>query len=164
MSAPGNEFREAEYLGLGYLAVTSSELLDQLLSGVDIDDDDKYTLRRAKGFLNDVSSGARLVTSGVSSNVSAVDSVRKLSFAVEPLKLMHEEVLKSADLGEAFEKMANSIDAAIGNSLTNEDRNYLIAAKDFFRQLHLFFINLVEAGQRRTGIDIGFQSMLVANA
>lgn len=113
MSTPDNEFREAEYLGLGFLAVTSSELLGRLLEGQDIDDDDSYTLRRAAKFLNDVSSGATLVTSGgITSNVSSFETVRKLAYSVEPLKLMQDEI-HSADIGQVFDNMAVSINSAL---------------------------------------------------
>ncbi|MBI3095549.1 MAG: hypothetical protein HYY97_11830 [Rhodocyclales bacterium] len=163
MSTPGYEFREAEYLGLGYLAVSSSELLDRLLSHQPIDDDDRYTLRRAKCFLMDVSSGARLVKSGVSSNASAVDSVRKLVYSVEPLKLM-QDAIRSAEVGEVFEKIAGSIETAITVSEYDADRDDLIIAKDFFHQLHVFLVSSIESGRRRTSVDFGVNTNLMMYA
>ena len=164
MSTPGNEFREAEYLGLGFLAVTSSELLDRLLTGQPIDDDDKHTLQRAEKFLKDVSSGAKLVTGGVSSNVSAVETVRKLAYSVEPLKLMQDEI-QSTEVGEAFERMADAIEVALsGGTIDEAARNNLIVARGFFRQLHVFLIGLIETDQRRTGIDTDFVSPMLAHA
>lgn len=163
MSAPGNEFREAEYLGLGFLAITSAELLDRLLAEQSIDDDDKYVLRRAAKFLKDVSSGVRLVTSGgVTSNVSAVDTVRKLAYSVEPLKLMQDKI-QSAEVSEVFESMAEAIEAASLDSLAESERNNLAVAKDFFRQLHVFLLSMIEADQRRTGIDSDFGMPMLAH-
>ncbi len=164
MSAPNNEFREAEYLGLGFLAVTSSELLDKLLEEKSLDEDEKYMLQRAGKFLRDVSSGAQLVTSGgVSSNVSAAETVRKLAYSVEPLKLMQDKI-QSAKVGEAFENMANAIDAGLANSLGESERNDLKVATTFFHQLHVFLIGQVESRQQRTGIDPQFSMPLLAHA
>jgi len=163
MSTPGSEFREAEYLGLGFLALTSSELLDQLLVGQHIDDDEKYMLQRAAKFLKDVSSGARLVTSGgVTSNVSAVETVRKLAYSVEPLKLMQDEI-QSAEVGDAFDKMADSIEEALSGVIEGAVRNDLIVAKDFFHQLHVFLVSMIDADQRRTGIDTDFGVPMLAH-
>lgn len=153
MSAPRQEFRESEYLGLGLLAVTSTGLIDRILSGEVLDDDDKHTLLRAKSFLHDVSSGAKLVTSGVSSNVSAAETVRKLAYSVEPLTLMQEN-LKAADVGVVFDRMADSIEHSLTVAPTPAERDDLAIAKDFFQQLQAFLLNLVESGKRRTG-DLG---------
>lgn len=156
MSASGNEFREAEYLGLGFLAVTSSELLDQFLHGQSIEDeDDRYTLRRAETFLREVSNGARLVTSGVSSDASAIETVRKLTYSVEPLKLIQDGI-RSADVGQTFEDMAHAIDSAVTGDMDQAERGSLVAAMNFFRQLHVFLIAQIEANQRRTSGDWSF--------
>ncbi|MCU7904762.1 MAG: hypothetical protein KZQ76_02710 [Candidatus Thiodiazotropha sp. (ex Epidulcina cf. delphinae)] len=163
MSTPGNEFRQAEYLGLGFLAVTSSEILNRLLTGQLIDEDEKYTLRRAASFLKDVSSGAQLVNSGVSSNVSAVDTVRKLAYSVEPLKLMQDEI-QSAEVEAVFKKMADAIEVALNSSAEVKASNDLIIAKDFFHQLHLFLVSLIEADQKRTGSDSSLDESLLAYA
>jgi hypothetical protein len=163
MSTPGNEFRQAEYLGLGFLAVTSCELLDRLLAGQTIDQDDEYTLRRAESFLKDVSSGARLVTSGVGSNASAVETVRKLAYSVEPLKLMQDRI-QAADVGNELDKMAAAIEAALSTSKVSIKKEELTNAKDFFRGLHTFLSGLIESGQRRTGIDKSFGATLMGHA
>ncbi len=162
MSTPGNEFRDAEYLGLSFLAVSSSELLERLLASQQIDEDDKYTLRRAEIFLKDVSSGARLVTSGVSSNACAVETVRKLAFSVEPLKFMQDKI-KADDVGEEFEKMASAIETALSPSNSQIKVEELNNAKEFFRQLSAFLVGLVESGQRRIGGDISFGSSLLSH-
>jgi len=160
MSAPGNEFCEAEYLGLSFLAVTSSELLDQLLAGNSIDEDDKYTLRRAIDFLKDASSGVRLVNSGISSNANALETVSKLSYSVEPLRFVQDNT-GSADVEAVFTMMATSIEVAIDNPVNADiDRNSLTTAKNFFSKLHVLFTDLVEASKRRTGVDIIFGSAL----
>lgn len=149
MSAPGLEFREAEYLGLGFLAITSSELIKGLIAGHTINEDDRHTLLRAKRFLEDVSSGARLVTSGATSNVSAVDSVRKFAYAVEPLKFMQDHI-RASDVGEAFPRIASAIQETV-DSGHPVDPESLAQAMDFFRQLHAFLTSLAAAGKRRTG-------------
>lgn len=160
MSAPGNEFREAEYLGLSFLAVTSSELLDQLLAGKSLDEDDKYTLHRAIDFLKDASSGARLVNSGVSSNANALETVSKLSYSVEPLRFVQDST-GSSDIEAIIEEMVNSIEEAIANPVNaNIDEISLTNAKNFFSNLHVFFTDLVEASKRHTGINITFGSTL----
>ncbi|MDS4025727.1 MAG: hypothetical protein RKO25_01850 [Candidatus Contendobacter sp.] len=160
MSAPGNEFREAEYLGLGFLAVTSSELLDQLLAGKSIDEDDKHTLRRAIDFLKKASSGARLVNSGVSSNANALETVSKFAYSVEPLRFVQDKT-GSADIEAVFKKMATSIEVAMHNPASASiDRTSLTTAKNFFSKLHVLFTDLVEASKRRTGIDTIFGSAL----
>lgn len=161
MSTPGSEFREAEYLGLGFLAVASSELLARLLAGQPIDDDDKYTLRRAKKFLEDASSGAQLVNEGVHSNVSAVETVRKLSYSVEPLTLVHEQI-RAAEAGVVLQRLADSIKQAVDTEVI--DRANLEVAKNFFRQLHIFFLKLTEAGRRRTGVEENFGIQIMAHA
>ncbi len=150
MSAPRQKFRESEYLGLGMLAVTSSTLISKLLEGGALNDDDKHTLRRASGFLHDVSSGAKLVTAGVSSNVSAADSVRKLAYSVEPLTLMQKQI-KEAEVGEVFDRVATTIEVSLAAAPTQAQRTDLEIAKDFFQQLQTFLLNLVESGKRRTG-------------
>lgn len=162
MSAPGQEFREAEYLGLGYLAVSSSELLDRLIAGQQIDDDERHTLIRAQGFLRDVSSGAKLVTSGVQGNASAIDTVQKLAYSVEPLKMMQDE-FRTADVGDVLEKVAKSIQEELTEPGA-ADRSDLELAKNFFHGLHLFLVSLVESGKRRTGVDLGMGSALLAHA
>lgn len=153
MSAPGQEFRESEYLGLGLLAVTSSTLIDRILAGDGLDDDDKHTLLRATHFLHDVSSGAKLVTTGVSSNASAADSVRKLAYSVEPLAFMQAH-LKEAEVGDVFDRVAKTIEHSLVTAPNADERGDLEIAKDFFYQLQAFLLSLVEAGKRRTG-DIG---------
>lgn len=158
MSAPGNEFREAEYLGLGFLAITSSELLDQLLGGGSLDEDDKYTLRRAIDFLKKASSGARLVNSGVSSNANALETVSKLSYSVEPLRFVQDKT-GSADIEAVFNKMVTSIEVAMDNPTNSGiEITSLTNAKDFFSNLYVIFTNLAEASKRRTGID-GLRSL-----
>jgi hypothetical protein len=153
MSAPGLEFREAEYLGLGFLAISASELLERLLSGDKLDEDDKYTLKRAKRFLEDASSGAELVRSGVGSTVNAVDSVRCLSYSVEPLKLMQQQI-KASEVEKEFRTLAHAIAEAVDQSKI--ERGELALAKDFFRQLHFFFVDLAERDKRRTGFGNDF--------
>lgn len=153
MSAPRQEFRESEYLGLGLLAVTSTGLLDRILAGEQLDGDDKHTLRQATSFLHDVSSGAKLVTAGVTSNVSAAESVRKLAYAVEPLGLMQRRI-KEAEVGDVLNRVANTIEHSLQTPPTVNERNDLEMAKDFFQQLQAFLLNLVESGKRRTG-DLG---------
>lgn len=162
MSAPGQEFRESEYLGLGLLAVSSSGLIDRLLTGGALDDDDRHTLLRAKSFLHDVSSGAKLVTMGVASNVSSADSVRKLAYSVEPLALMQDRI-KAADVGVVFDRMANSIDHSLLAAPSQDEREDLALAQTFFQQLQSFLLNLVESGKRRTG-DIGSALRAVQHA
>lgn len=161
MSAPGLEFREAEYLGLGFLAISASELLDRVLNGGQLDDDDKYTLNRAKRFLEDASSGAEIVKSGVGNTVNAVDSVRCLSYSVEPLKLMQQQI-KTSEVDKAFKMLADSIGAAV--DAAKVDRNGLTVAKDFFKQLHVFFVDLAESNKRKTGLGDGFGASLMLHA
>lgn len=158
MSAPGQEFQESEYLGLGLLAVTSAALIDRLLSGQPIDDDDKYTLLRAKRFLADVSSGAKLVHSGVSSNATAVENVRKLAYSVEPLQLMQERI-KGEEVESVFERVATSLGESVQNGVQADLRADLLMAKDFFSQLQRFLLVLVESGKTRTG-DAGLRSAM----
>jgi hypothetical protein len=162
MSAPGQEFRESEYLGLGMLAVTSSGLIDRILSGAPIDDDDRYTLSKAKDFLHDLSSGAKLVTSGVASNVSAADSVRKLAYAVEPLSQIQKQ-LKSADLGAELDRVADSLEHSLAAVPGPAERADLAVAKDFFQMLQSILLGLVEVGNRRTGeLASGLRTMQYA--
>jgi hypothetical protein len=161
MSAPGLEFREAEYLGLGFLAISASELLDQLLTGGQLDDDDKYTLNRAKRFLEDASSGAELVKSGIGSTVNAVDSVRCLSYSVEPLKVMRQKI-KTSEVDTAFRTLAGSIGDAVDHAKI--DRSELTVAKDFFKQLHFFFVELAERNKRKTGLCDAFGASLMLHA
>lgn len=151
MSTPDGNFRETEYLGLGFLAVKSSLLLSKLLEGQNINDDDKYTLKRAQDFLTDVSSGARLVTSGSSTNANAIDSVRKLSYSVEPIKLMHEQI-HAAEVEDVFKGMASAIELAINSpNPANLQENELTRATEFFKVLHTSLFNLVENNQKRLG-------------
>ncbi len=158
MSAPGQEFQESEYLGLGLLAVTSATLIERLLSGQQIDDDDKYTLLRAKRFLADVSSGAKLVHSGVSSNATAVENVRKLAYSVEPLQLMQERI-KADEVESVFERVATSLEESVEKGPQANLRDDLVMAKDFFSQLQRFLLVLVESGKTRTG-DAGLRSAM----
>lgn len=158
MSAPGQEFQETEYLGLGLLAVTSAGLIERMLSGEQIDDDDKYTLLRAKRFLADVSSGAKLLHSGASANATAVESVRKLSYSVEPLQLMQERI-KSDEVEFVFERVATSLERSVQEGAQANLRDDLLVAKDFFGQLQRFLLVLVESGKTRTG-DAGLRSAM----
>jgi hypothetical protein len=162
MSTPGHEFREAEYLGLGYLAVSTSELLDRVLSGQRLDADDMDTLERARQFLSDVSSGARLVTAGTPSNVSPVESVRKFSYSVEPLGQMQEN-LRAADFGDAIDRMASSVGAVLepGAHFNVAD---VTMTKDFFHQLHIFLVNMIEARKRKTGAEFSIGQASLENA
>lgn len=161
MSAPSLHFREAEYLGLSFLAVSTSELLEQVLGGRQLDEDEKHTLLRARRFLEEASNGALLVTSGVHSNVSAADTVRKLSYSVEPLKVL-QHALKAADADVALKQLAKSIEDVV--QAHRLDRDSLSIARDFFQQLHLFFVTLIEKGKRRTGLDQDLGSSLMAHA
>lgn len=151
MSTPDSNFRETEYLGLGFLAVKSSVLLSRILEGQGINDDDKYTLKRAQDFLTEVSSGARLVNSGNSTNANAIESVRKLSYSVEPIRLMHEQI-RAAEVEGIFNDMASAIESAI-KSPNPEDlkKNELNRATEFFKALHTSLLNLVENNQKRFG-------------
>ena len=151
MSTPDGNFRETEYLGLGFLAVKSSLLLSTLLEGHPINDDDKYTLKRAQDFLTDVSSGARLVTSGSSTNANAIESVRKLSYSVEPIRLMHEQIC-AAEVEDVFKGMASAIESAItSTNPVDLKKNELNRATEFFKVLHISLFNLVENNQKRLG-------------
>ena len=149
MSTPGQEFREVEYLGMGLLAVTSAGLIDRLLAGQQIDEDDKHTLMRAQKFLNDVASGAKLVNSGVSSNISAVESVRKLSYSVEPLQLIQDN-MKAADVESVLERVAATLGQSLQSGVVAAQRADLTMAKSFFNALQRFLLNLVETDKRRT--------------
>lgn len=162
MSAPGQEFRESEYLGLGLLAVTSAGLIDRLLDGKPIDDDDKDTLSQAQQFLTKVASGAKLVNSGVGSHVSAIDSVRMLSYSVEPLQLMQNN-MKAAEVESVFERVAATLEQTVHSGASQQQREDLTLAKAFFGELQRFLLNLVESDKRRTG-DAGLRSVIPAYA
>ncbi|ADI28410.1 hypothetical protein [Methylotenera versatilis] len=151
MSTPDGNFRETEYLGLGFLAVKSSVLLSRILQGQDINDDDKYILKRAQDFLTEVSSGARLVNSGNSTNANAIESVRKLSYSVEPIKLMHEQI-RATEVEGVFNDMASAIESAIASpNPADLKENELNRATEFFKVLHLSLLNIVENKQKRFG-------------
>lgn len=162
MSTPGQEFRDAEYLGWDYLAITSVELLERVLAGQALDQDDAHNLDRARQFLIDAASGAKLVQSGVPSNVSPVESVRKFSYVMEPLRLARHD-LPPPEVGAALDRMASSIDAAIhpGNP---PDRAQLAFAKTFFQYLHHMLLDIIESGKRRTGTNFTFGASLMSHA
>lgn len=162
MSAPGREFRDAEYLGWGYLAITSVELLERVLAGQPLDQDDAHNLRRARQFLVDAASGAKLVQSGVPSNVSPVETVRKFSYAVEPLRHVRHN-LPPPEVGRVFDKMASSIDAALHQG-AQADRAELAFTKSFFQQLHHMLLDVIESGKRRTGTDFSFGGSMMVRA
>ncbi len=162
MSAPGQEFRDAEYLGWGYLAVTSVELLERVLAGQALDQDDAHNLERARQFLVDAASGAKLVQSGVPSNVSPVETVRKFSYAVEPLRHVRHN-LPPPEVGLVFDKMASSIDAALHQG-AQADRTELAFTKSFFQQLHHMLLDIIESGKRRTGTDFSFGASMMVHA
>ncbi len=150
MSAPGREFRESEYLGLGLMAVRSTTLIDKLLSGIQISEDEKHVLIRAQKFLFDVASGAKLVNSGVGSNVSATDSVRKFSYSVEPLQLLQQN-MQAAEAQSMLEEIAQSVAQTVAEGMDESRRDDLQKAKSFFSELHKFLLELVETSKRRTG-------------
>ena len=162
MSTPGQEIRDAEYLGLGYLAITSAELLERVLSGQPMDLDDAHNLTRARQFLVDAASGAKLVASGVPSNVSPVETVRKFSYAVEPFRQVQHGV-PPPDVGPFLEKMASAIDAALHND-PQVDRPQLEVAQSFFKFLHRMFLDVIESRRRRTGGDFSFGASMMAHA
>lgn len=164
MSAPNQQFREAEYLGWGYVAVTSSEILQRLLAGQAPDQDDKHYLERAKQFLSDAASGAKLVSMGVPSHVSPVETVRKFSYSVAPLRQVQGNGAGAPpDVAAALEAMIKSIDDALRNGRP-EDPGLLTVTKDFFMQLHRVLLDIVESGKRRTGTDFTFGRSLFAQA
>lgn len=162
MSTPGQEFRDADYLGYGYLAITSAELLERLLAGQALDGDEAHNLKRARQFLVDAASGAKLVQSGVPSNVSPVETVRKFSYVMEPLRMSRHD-LPPPDVGSVLEGMATSIDAALQAGI-QPDRAQLVFAKTFFQHMHEVLLDIVESGKRRTGTDFSFGATMTAFA
>lgn len=160
MSTPGQEFRDAEYLGWGYLAITSAELLERVLANQPLDGDDAHTLQRARQFLVDAASGAKLVQSGVPSNVSPVETVRKFSYAMEPLRLSRHGQ-PPPEVGPVLDMMASSIDAALQPG-AQADRAQLAFAKAFFQHMHHMLLDIIESGKRRTGTDFSFSASLMA--
>lgn len=161
MSTPGQEFRDAEYLGWGYLAITSAELLERVLAGQSLDADDAHSLKRAQQFLTDAASGAKLVQSGVPSNVSPVETVRKFSYVMEPLRLSRSDL--PPEVGSALDDMASSINAALQTG-AQVDRTQLVFAKTFFQNMHHVLLDIVESGKRRTGTDFSFGASMMATA
>ena len=160
MSTPGQEFRDAEYLGWGYLAITSAELLERVLAGQPLDQDDAHNLERARQFLIDASSGAKLVQSGVPSNVSPVETVRKFSYVMEPLRLSRHG-LPPPEVGPVLDKMASSIDAVLQPG-AQADHAQLAFAKTFFQHMHHMLLDIIESGKRRTGTDFSFGASMMA--
>jgi len=73
-----------------------------------------------------------------------------------------QENIQAADFGDVLDRMARSIDAAIrsGGAPVAAD---LVSAKEFFRQLQAFLVNLIEARKRRTGADIPLATTLLEN-
>jgi hypothetical protein len=162
MSTPGQEFRDADYLGWGYLAITSAELLERVLAGQQLDMDDAHSLKRARQFLIDAASGAKLVQSGVPSNVSPVETVRKFSYVMEPLRLSRRD-LPPPEVGKALDDMASSIDAALAAG-AQADTAQLKLTKTFFMNMHHMLLDIVESGKRRTGTDFAFGASMMAQA
>lgn len=162
MSTPGLEFHDAEYLGWGYLAITSVELLDRVLGGQHLDADDAHNLKRAQKFLVDAASGAKLVTAGVPSHASPVETVRTFSYAVKPLRQVRNDV-PPPEVGAALDRMASSIDTALRQGAP-VDSAQLTFARDFFKQLHHLLLDIVESGKRRTGADFSLGGSLMAHA
>lgn len=162
MSTPGQEFRDADYLGWGYLAITSVELLERVLAGQSLDADDAHILKRARQFLIDAASGAKLVQSGVPSNVSPVETVRKFSYVMEPLRLSRSD-LPPPEVGSVLDGMASSIDAALQRG-AQADRAQLLFAKTFFEHMHHMLLDIIESGKRRTGTDFSFGTSMMARA
>lgn len=146
MSAPRSEMRDAEYLGLGFLAVTSSELLKRLVARAELTDDERHTLRRAAAFLKDVSSGAKLVASGTNASASESD-LRKFSYAVEPLRSIQHHIA-AVEIEGQVTGLAESIEDAISQSPAI-DATRLNNAQRFFDSLYRFLMDLVETGRRR---------------
>lgn len=162
MSTPGQEFRDAEYLGWGYLAITSAELLERVIAGQTLDQDDAHNLERARQFLIDAASGAKLVQSGVPSHVSPVETVRKFSYAVEPLRHVRHDLLPP-EVGPVFDRMASSIDAALHQG-AQADPGQLALTKAFFQNLHHGLLDIIESGKRRTGTDLSFGASMMVHA
>lgn len=162
MSTPGQEFRDAEYLGWGYLAITSVELLERFLAGQALDQDDAHNLERARQFLIDAASGAKLVQSGVPSNVSPVETVRKFSYVMEPLRQIQHD-LATPEVGLVLDKMATSIDAALHQG-GQPDRAQLAFAKAFFQHMHYMLLDIIESGKRRTGTNFSFGASMMSHA
>ncbi len=162
MSTLGQEFRDADYLGWGYLAITSVELLERLLKGEMLDEDDAYSLKQAKQFLIDAASGAKLVQSGVPSNVSPVETVRKFSYVMEPLRLSRSS-LPTLEVVSTLDGMASSLDAALKTG-AQADPKQLAFAKTFFQHMYHTLIDIIESGKRRTGTDFSFGTSMMARA
>lgn len=162
MSTPGQEFRDAEYLGWGYLAITSVELLERALADQPLDMDDVHNLQRARQFLIDAASGAKLVQSGVPSNVSPVETVRKFSYIMEPLRLSRHGQ-PPPEVGPVLDMMASSIEDALRPG-GQADQAQLAFAKAFFQQMHYVLLDLIESGKRRTGTEFSFGASMMALA
>lgn len=168
MSATHYEANEAAYLKYGFLAAKSSKFIERLLNGERLDADADETLQRARRFLSEVSSGAKLVNTGVhpgASSLTPLDTMTVLGYAIDPIEQLHL-VMNEEDIAEAFSHMAGAIATAMVSSdgLDEADKRYLGLAKQFFDYLYHSLISSIDRDRKLTARRFELPSSLLAHA
>lgn len=152
MSGVSQEAQQTVYLKYGLLAAKSGGLIQALLEARPVDENGLEVLRKAERFLQEVASGADLVTNGVSTS-SASESLEVLSYAMDPIEALQQR-LQNRQIEVIFKEMAETIHRAStpqDEQLSAANRELLSLAKAFFERLLVSFMGSLEQTRRQSG-------------
>jgi len=133
MSGPNTMLREAEYLDCGFLAAQSQETISKLLGEKPLSESDRQILGAASDFLNKVSDGANLVSTGRSERHNSRASMQALDVAMGPLEVLHD-LIRDGEVADFFKGLAEATKKASGGD--NSQIEQLENSKRFFQVLY----------------------------
>lgn len=152
MSGVSQEAQQTVYLKYGLLAAKSGGLIQALLEARPVDENGLEVLRKAERFLQEVASGADLVTNGVGTS-SASESLEVLSYAMDPIEALQQRI-QNRQIEVIFKEMAETIHSASApqhQQLSAANRELLSLAKAFFERLLVSFMGSLEQTRRQAG-------------
>ena len=129
MSAPAKFQQDAEIIKLGFLADRTKATLQKLLDNAPLDQGDIEILEKASEFLDEISDGAEIVTSGTVHNANANQSLVAVDFAIRLLEALPNLVADNEELSACFTKLSSAI-----SDRDPLERDSIESARDFFSE------------------------------
>ena len=142
MGAPNQLLRDAETIGIGFLASRTSSVLRQLLDGKKIGNDEVHVLEDASRFLQDISDGARFTASGnFREGASPSRSIAALDVAFGAIDVLKQLVSDEHGVARFFEDLASAVTKAGSSGNSQEIADSLRTADQFFEALGTWLSN-----------------------
>lgn len=153
MSAPRFESMASEYINYGFLSAKAVNAIESILAGQCLSQDEARVLKRAEGFLRDVSSGAVLVKTGSFNGNNPNEAMAALDIAMNPIEFL-QDAIKEKEIASFFTEMAQAIEESqtqLGEVPSSAKKDKLDNAKFFFDCLYSSLQDSLSAGRPSIG-------------